>query len=175
VGVTETLGAGGCLRGVRASRVMVGVGLLLAGLAALAAPGVARANSIDREAIHAAVRETGAVITVEEHSIVGGLGGAAAEVLAEVIGPRAPLKRIGLPSVFAPRAGSRDYLAHEFGISEQAILATLRQTLHQVTANSVQGTPPLKTYLRAAIERKPVVPRSLRQPARTLPPAKTGN
>ena len=91
---------------------------------------------LDREAVLAAATDTRLVVTLEEHSIVGGLGGAVAEVLAEVSGPRAPLKRIGLPAAFAPRAGSRDYLAHELGISELAILATLRQTLQQVTASS---------------------------------------
>jgi transketolase len=91
---------------------------------------------LDRDAVLSAATDTRLVVTLEEHSIVGGLGGAVAEVLAEVSGPRAPLKRIGLPSIFAPRAGSRDYLAHELGISEHAILATLRQTMQQVTAYS---------------------------------------
>jgi transketolase len=97
---------------------------------------------LDREAVLAAATDTRLVVTLEEHSVVGGLGGAVAEVLAEVSGPRAPLKRIGLPSAFAPRAGSRDYLAHELGISEQAILATLRQTLQQATVNSHRARHP---------------------------------
>ena len=91
---------------------------------------------LDRDAVLAAATDTRVVVTLEEHSILGGLGGAVAEVLAEVSGPRAPLKRMGLASVFAPRAGSRDYLAHELGISEEAILSTIRQTLLQATATS---------------------------------------
>src|SRR5262245_58434783 len=90
---------------------------------------------LDREAVLAAATETPLVVTIEEHSIIGGLGGAVAEVLAEMPQPRALLRRIGLPSVFAPRAGSRDYLANELGISEQAIVGTLRQAL-QPTAKS---------------------------------------
>jgi transketolase len=65
-------------------------------------------------------------VTIEEHSILGGLGGAVAEVLAEVHGRTAPLKRIGLPSAFVSSAGSRDYLANLYGLSEAGILKTLR-------------------------------------------------
>jgi transketolase len=80
---------------------------------------------LDTAAVLAAAAETPLIVTIEEHSIVGGLGGAVAEVLAEVPGPRATLKRIGLPSAFAPRAGSRDYLASEFGLSSDAITDTV--------------------------------------------------
>lgn len=101
---------------------------------ALAADGVsARVVSmhtvkpLDDEAVRRAARETKLVVTVEEHSITGGLGAAVAEVMAEMPEPRAPLRRIGLPPAFAPTAGSRDYLADQLGVSERAILATLRQ------------------------------------------------
>jgi len=84
---------------------------------------------LDRDAVIAAATETQLVVTIEEHSIVGGLGGAVAEVLAEMRGDRAPLKRVGLPSAFMRRAGSRDYLLHEHGLSDVEILATLKSAL----------------------------------------------
>lgn len=91
---------------------------------------------LDVEAVTRAARETRLVVTLEEHSIVGGLGGAVAEVMAELEGAHAPLKRVGLPSAFAPRAGSRDYLAAEFGLSADAITATVRRTLFEpITEN----------------------------------------
>lgn len=84
---------------------------------------------LDEAAVIAAARETNLVVTIEEHSIIGGLGGAVAEVLSELDGAHAPLKRVGLPSAFAPRAGSRDYLAAQFGISTDAITGSIRAAL----------------------------------------------
>jgi transketolase len=56
---------------------------------------------LDKEAILAAARETGAILTVEEHNVSGGLGGAVAEVLAEAgIGCR--YKRHGVPDEYVP-------------------------------------------------------------------------
>jgi len=89
---------------------------------------------LDRDAVLAAAAETRAIFTVEEHSIVGGLGGAVAEVLAEMSGQRAPLRRIGLPSAFAPHAGSREYLARQMGLTDEAIVSTVVQTLRFASA-----------------------------------------
>lgn len=84
---------------------------------------------LDRDAIIDAAMATPLVVTVEEHSIVGGLGGAVAEVMAETPGLRARLHRIGLPAAFAPHAGSRDYLADVLGVSPRAVLSAVRQAL----------------------------------------------
>jgi len=84
---------------------------------------------IDENAITAAANETGAIFTLEEHSKIGGLGSAVAEVLAEMDGLRIPFRRIGLPSGFAPLAGSQEYLldAHGLGIGSvvQSVLNVL--------------------------------------------------
>lgn len=53
---------------------------------------------LDREAIERAARETGRIVTVEEHSILGGLGGAVAEIIAELGCGR--LRRVGVKDVF---------------------------------------------------------------------------
>ena len=68
----------------------------------------------DADALIAAAARTGAVVTVEEHSIVGGFGSAAAETLAEA-GVGAVLRRVGLPDTFAHAVGSRDYLVDRYG------------------------------------------------------------
>jgi transketolase len=81
---------------------------------------------IDSAAILSAAVETRLVVTIEEHSVIGGLGGAVAEVLAECSGRIASLKRIGLPSIFVSRAGSRDYLAQQYGLSIEAIADAVR-------------------------------------------------
>ena len=53
---------------------------------------------IDKEAIVKAAKDTKSIVTVEEHSIIGGLGSAVAEVLAEE--EPAKLKRIGVEDTF---------------------------------------------------------------------------
>ena len=80
---------------------------------------------LDTEAVLAAVRETQAMATLEEHSVLGGLGGAVAEVLAECEERSIPFTRIGLESAFAPVAGDQEYLRASFGLSTEAIVKRL--------------------------------------------------
>jgi transketolase len=75
---------------------------------------------IDKEAILAAAKETGGIITVEEHQVTGGLGGAVAEVLADA-GIGIPFKRIGLPDSYVHCVGSHEWLLDKFGFSPEAI------------------------------------------------------
>jgi transketolase len=64
---------------------------------------------LDTEAIIKAARTCGKVVTAEEHSIIGGLGSAVAEVLAENC--PVPLQRIGLPDVFGESGKPAELLA----------------------------------------------------------------
>jgi transketolase len=89
---------------------------------------------LDVEAVLAAARETDAIFTVEEHSILGGLGTAVAEVLAEAEGIKAPLKRIGVPPAFSPHIGSQEYMQQCHGLTDEAIALTVAQTLRIVTS-----------------------------------------
>jgi transketolase len=61
------------------------------------------------------------VLSAENHSVVGGLGTAVAEALAEA-GLGRPLRRIGLPDTFAEGARSADYLFTKYGLSTQSIV-----------------------------------------------------
>jgi len=63
---------------------------------------------IDKEAIIAAARKTGSIITIEDHNIIGGLGGAVAEVLAENYPVK--MKRVGIDDTFAESAKYSDLL-----------------------------------------------------------------
>jgi transketolase len=74
---------------------------------------------LDKEAVLRAAQETQALLTIEEHTIVGGLGGAVAEVLAEA-GASIPFRRIGLPDTFATE-GNPDYLRQLYGLHGAAI------------------------------------------------------
>ena len=73
---------------------------------------------IDADALVKAVRDTGALVTVEEHSIFGGLGSAVAEVLCTQA--PAPLEMVGIPDVFA-ESGDYGELLDKYGMSIQNI------------------------------------------------------
>ena len=60
------------------------------------------------------------MITIENHSIIGGLGSAVAELMAEQ-GATGPLRRIGLRDRYAHGA-SRDYLMREYGLDAMALV-----------------------------------------------------
>ncbi len=76
---------------------------------------------LDKEAILKAVGETSAIFTVEEHSIIGGLGGAVAEVLAESENSGVYFKRLGIESTFVSQVGNQEYLREFFGLSPEGI------------------------------------------------------
>jgi len=73
---------------------------------------------IDRDAIIAAAAETGRIVTVEEHSVYGGLGGAVAEVVCTTV--PVPMRILGVPGVFAP-IGSVTWLFEHFKLTPGGI------------------------------------------------------
>jgi transketolase len=77
---------------------------------------------LDGVTVAAMARRSRIVITAENHTIVGGLGSAVAEILAEA-GIAAPLRRLGIADTFA-EAGSREYLFAKYGLSTQSIIET---------------------------------------------------
>jgi transketolase len=79
---------------------------------------------LDDDAVLAAAYETGAIVTIEEHSIIGGLGGAVAELLAESE-VKTVFRRLGIPSRFSPRVGSQQFLLKENGLDEDSIVASV--------------------------------------------------
>jgi len=89
---------------------------------------------LDTEAVLRAARDTPAVITIEEHSRIGGLGGAVAEVLMESDVRPAAFKRIGLKDVFSSKVGDQRYLRAEYGLDAAGILRTVESVLEQVMA-----------------------------------------
>lgn len=74
--------------------------------------------------------ETGAILTIEEHTIIGGLGSAVAEVLAEagLLVPRVRFRRLGIPDVFTLAGPYPDLLAH-YALDAQGIARTARELL----------------------------------------------
>ena len=75
----------------------------------------------DEAAVRAAAIETRAVLSVEEHSCIGGLGSAVADVMAELPVSRARFQKFALPDRHSERIGSQRYLLSELGtIAERA-------------------------------------------------------
>jgi transketolase len=73
---------------------------------------------VDREAIVLAARETGRIVTVDNHNIYGGLGSAVAEVVAEEAPAR--LKRIGVRDLFG-KSGTNEQMMKRFGLRAEDI------------------------------------------------------
>jgi len=78
---------------------------------------------IDKEAILRSARETGAILTVEEHTVCGGLGSAVAEVLMENNIAPIQFRRLGLNEIFAAGYGSYDEMKEANGLSKKDIAA----------------------------------------------------
>jgi transketolase len=78
---------------------------------------------IDTAAIVGSARKTGSVITVEEHSVIGGLGGATAEVLAEH--HPVPLIMVGVRDTFG-ESGDIEQLYEKHGLTAKQILESIR-------------------------------------------------
>lgn len=81
---------------------------------------------LDEELVVASAQKTGKVVTVEEHSIIGGLGGAVAEVLAE----KAPTKmlRIGVMDTFG-ESGPAKALIEKYGLDAKSIYEKVKAWL----------------------------------------------
>lgn len=81
---------------------------------------------IDRDEILDAAQNTGGIVTAEEHSIYGGLGGAVAEIVAQT--HPAKMRILGVPGVFAP-TGSAEFLLEHFGLTAAGISAAAVELL----------------------------------------------
>lgn len=80
---------------------------------------MATIKPLDCELVITCARKTGRVVTVEEASVIGGLGGAVAELLSEKY--PVPIKRIGMPDCFG-KSGDGAELLEEFGLSAEHIV-----------------------------------------------------
>jgi transketolase len=75
---------------------------------------------LDHATVAGAASKSRLVVTADNHNVIGGLGSAVAEAMAEhAVG--VPLRRMGVKDVFA-ESGSREYLFHRYGLGTQAVL-----------------------------------------------------
>src|SRR3990170_4168640 len=109
--------------GVHTTRVYEATGLLADNGIEAHLVHVPTIKPIDEEGIVEAARETGFVVTAEEHTIIGGLGGAVAETLSDR--HPAPAKRLGLADTFG-ESGPDDALLDKYGISVEKTAAAIK-------------------------------------------------
>lgn len=83
---------------------------------------------LDAETVRTCARDYRLIVTCEEHSILGGFGGAVAEILAECSG-NARLLRLGIPDCFCKVAGDQKYLRQSFGLDGPSIAGKIREAL----------------------------------------------
>ena len=81
---------------------------------------------IDADILVKAAKETGAIVTAEEHSIIGGLGSAVAEVLSEKY--PVPMRRIGVADKYG-KSGQVPELLAEYGITTENIVANAKEVI----------------------------------------------
>ena len=82
---------------------------------------------LDEEAVRKAAHETRAIVTVEEHSVHGGLGEACAAILMQQ-GARVPFKIVGFPDEHMVSGSQKEIFTH-YGISPNGLAVTARQLL----------------------------------------------
>lgn len=82
---------------------------------------------LDEDLIVAAAKETGKIVTVEEHSVIGGLGSAVCDVLSE----KAPTRvlKIGINDVFG-ESGSAQILVEKYGLDGKGVYAKIKEFLN---------------------------------------------
>jgi transketolase len=83
---------------------------------------------LDGEVVQRAASETGAIVTAEDHSIFGGLGGTVAEYLAEH--EPVPMMRVGIPDTFC-RSGDPEALFTMYGMAAPDIVQAAREVLQR--------------------------------------------
>ena len=81
---------------------------------------------VDEKTIIKYAKETGAVVTAEEHNIIGGLGSTVSSVLSENV--PVPMKRIGIPDVFG-ESGKSDELMEKYGLTPENIVKAVHDVM----------------------------------------------
>ena len=84
---------------------------------------------IDKDAILDAAKNTGGIVTVEEHNIIGGLGSAVAEVLADAGVCPQKFRRMAFPDVNVAKIGSQAWIRGEYGLEADGIADGIRALL----------------------------------------------
>jgi transketolase len=99
---------------------------------------------LDVDAVLAAARDTRHIVAVEEHGVLGGLGGAVAEVLAEADIPQVRFRRIGLPPHFLKAVGEQEHLRIIQGLDADSLSRRVEELFfrkHQLHSHLSDSLP----------------------------------
>lgn len=90
---------------------------------------------LDTDSLLRHARDADLVVTVEEHTVLGGLGSAVTDALVEYLpGAVPPVKRLGIPDAFAEKYGSQDDLMEIYGLQPPQIAQAVRDRLRSFAA-----------------------------------------
>ncbi|MBH0230744.1 transketolase family protein [Halobacillus yeomjeoni] len=90
---------------------------------------------IDSETIRECAKEFDLIVTVEEHNVIGGFGSAVSEVMAELVGTKARVLKIGLNDKYSSIVGSQKYLRDVYGMSCTKIVEKVKGVLSEQNIN----------------------------------------
>ena len=116
--------------GVATTRALVAADLLAAEGIECTVMHIHTVKPLDVEALLQHVPQSDLIVTIEEHTVVGGLGSAVIDALVEELsGSLPPVKRLGIPDAFAKNYGSQDQLMELYGLQPPGIAAVVRNGL----------------------------------------------
>jgi len=118
------LTTGGILDVARNARERLAVSGLSVGLYS-----VHTLKPIDRDLVVELAGRVGLIVTLEEHTVIGGLGGAVAEIVARMPNPKARLEIVGLDDCFSSIVGDQEYLRSVYGLTADAVVAKVQALL----------------------------------------------
>lgn len=112
--------------GVMVARALEAAEALSAEGIALRVVNVSTIKPLDREGVRKYASDVKAVMTAEEHSVIGGLGSAICEALSEA---RVPVRIMGIQDAFGRSAAAYDELMAKYGLTADAIVSNVRDLL----------------------------------------------
>ena len=88
---------------------------------------------IDSKLIIETIKRCKAIFTIEEHSIIGGLGSAIAEIISETNHGPLIFKRFGVNDVYLKEIGTQEYLREKHGISAEKLVSSILRLLRKTS------------------------------------------
>lgn len=85
---------------------------------------------IDRELVTELACTVRLIVTIEEHTVVGGLGGAVAEIVAQMSGAKSDLEMIGLRDCFSSVVGDQEYLRSVYGLTADDVVSRVKARMY---------------------------------------------
>ena len=86
------------------------------------------------------------VVTLEEHTLPGGMGGAVVELFADT-GLMIPVKRLGIPDVYPDGYGDREWMKRQLGLDMDSLLSRIMLELHRISYGTMESSMNFKSSI----------------------------